>query len=153
VLDKSLDSYWMAVAYRVPDNACACTPAGKPAESTRPIKRLNVRSFITNVEGGTRVAASDQFDLRGVAFDGGAGISRVEVSVDDGVHWRDARLGDDLGKYSFRQWRLSTPLSTGSHVLMARATNALGQTQPLEPLWNPSGYMRNVVERVSVEAR
>ena len=152
VLDKALDSYWMAVAYRVPDNACACTPVGKTAETTTPIKRLNVRSFITNIVDGARVAASDHFDLRGVAFDGGAGISRVEVSVDDGVHWREARLGDDLGNYSFRQWRLSTSLSTGSHVLMARATNAKGQTQPLEPLWNPSGYMRNVVERVSVQA-
>lgn len=152
VLDKALDSYWMTVAYRVPDNACACTPIGKTAETTTPIKRLNVRSFITNIVDGARVTASDHFDLRGIAFDGGAGISRVEVSVDDGVHWRDARLGDDLGKYSFRQWRLSTPLPSGSHVLMARATSTKGQTQPLEPLWNTSGYMRNVVERVSVQA-
>lgn len=152
VLDKPLDSYWMTVAYRIPDNACACTPVGKPAESTRPINRLNVRSFITNVVNGARVAASSHFDLRGIAFDGGAGISRVEVSVDDGVHWRDARLGEDLGRYSFREWRLSTPLPQGLHVLMSRAINAQGQTQPLEPLWNPSGYMRNVVERVSVQA-
>lgn len=153
VLDKPLESYWMTVAYRVPDNACACTPVGKLAEATTPITRLNVRSFITNVLDGAHVAASDHFNLRGIAFDGGAGISRVEVSADNGAHWRDAQLGADLGKYSFRQWLLSTPLPAGPHVLMARATNAHGQTQPLEPLWNPSGYMRNVVERVGIEAR
>jgi hypothetical protein len=152
VLDKPLDSYWMNVAYRIPDNACACTPIGKAAEATTPINRLNVRSFITNVIDGAQVAASEKFALRGIAFDGGAGVSRVDVSVDDGASWREARLGDDLGKYSFREWRLSTSLPKGAHVLMARATNAKGQTQPLEPLWNPSGYGRNVVERVRVQA-
>jgi hypothetical protein len=30
--------------------------------------------------------------------------------------------------------------------------NRSGETQPLEPRWNPSGYMRNVVETVTVEA-
>jgi len=152
VLDKPLDSYWMNVAYRVPDNACACTPIGKSADATTPIKRMNIRSFITNVVDGAKVEASGKFALRGIAFDGEAGVSKVEVSADDGVSWRAATLGADLGKYSFREWRLSVPLPRGAHVLMARATNPKGQTQPLEPLWNPSGYMRNVVERVRVQA-
>lgn len=152
VLDKPLDSYWMNVAYRVPDVPCACTPVGATAEKTTPITRLNVRSFITNVLDGARVASSDKFRLRGIAFDGGAGVTRVDVSIDDGVSWREARLGVDLGNYSFREWSFVAPLPKGAHVLMARATNAQGQTQPLEPLWNPSGYMRNVVERVRVLA-
>jgi sulfite dehydrogenase len=152
VLEKPLDSYWMNVAYRIPENACACTPVGKLADATTPISRLTIRSFITNVVDGQRVAASKTFALRGIAFDGGAGVDKVEVSTDEGSSWRAAQLGDDLGKYSFREWRLSTPLSTGAHVLMARATNAQGQTQPLDPLWNPSGYGRNVVERLRVQA-
>lgn len=152
VLDKPLDSYWMNVAYRIPDNACACTPIGKTADVTTPIKRMNIRSFITNVLDGAQVATSEQFVLRGIAFDGDGGVARVEVSADDGASWREATLGVDLGKYSFREWALSFPLPKGAHKLMARATNAKGETQPLEPLWNPSGYMRNVVERVRVQA-
>ena len=35
---------------------------------------------------------------------------------------------------------------------MARALNRIGETQPLEALWNPAGYLRNVVETVNVEA-
>ena len=35
-------------------------------------------------------------------------------------------------------------------MLRCKATNTLGQSQPLEPLWNPAGYMRNVVETVTV---
>jgi hypothetical protein len=34
-----------------------------------------------------------------------------------------------------------------------KATNRLGQSQPMEPLWNPSGYMRNVVETVTITAK
>ena len=32
------------------------------------------------------------------------------------------------------------------------AINTAGETQPLDPLWNPAGYMRNVVEAVRVTA-
>jgi hypothetical protein len=35
---------------------------------------------------------------------------------------------------------------------MVRAANRIGQSQPLQPLWNPAGYMRNVVETVRVRA-
>ena len=35
---------------------------------------------------------------------------------------------------------------------MVRAANRIGQTLPLEPLWNASGYMRNVVEVTNVIA-
>jgi hypothetical protein len=35
---------------------------------------------------------------------------------------------------------------------MVRAVNRIGQSQPMEPLWNPAGYMRNVVETVRVTA-
>jgi hypothetical protein len=35
---------------------------------------------------------------------------------------------------------------------MVRATSKTGEVQPMEPRWNPSGYMRNVVETVHVEA-
>ena len=66
--------------------------------------------------------------------------------------WRVAELGKDEGRYSFREWRINfTPRERGQHTLMSRALNRLGETQPLEPLWNPAGYLRNVVEPVKVE--
>jgi hypothetical protein len=37
------------------------------------------------------------------------------------------------------------------HTLIARATNAAGQTQPLQEEWNPSGYLWNVAQPVNVE--
>ena len=91
--------------------------------------------------------------VRGIAFDSGHGISEVIFSDDGGRSWRRAELGKDLGKYSFREWTINfTPSRAGLLELKAKATNRIGQSQPLEPLWNPAGYLRNVVETVRVNA-
>lgn len=153
VLNTEFDGFWMQKAYRIPDNDCACTPVGKAPEKTRPIGRHNVRSFITSLTDGSRVAKGQRVPVRGIAFDGGRGIRDVQFSADGGKTWRTASLGEDLGRYSFREWQADfTPEQTGAYVLKVRATNTAGETQPLDPLWNPSGYMRNVVETVRVDA-
>ena len=152
VIDDMLNNFWMSTAYRIPDTACACVPAGTAPKKTLPIGRFNVRSFITNVESGATLKADRAIDLRGIAFDGGYGIRTVDVSTDGGNSWKATTLGTDLGKYSFREWHESVTLSAGAHALKVRATNVIGQSQPMEPLWNPSGYMRNVVETVNVTA-
>jgi sulfite dehydrogenase (cytochrome) subunit A len=112
---------------------------------------LTVRSFITNVTDGDKLKAGPT-TLRGIAFDGGKGIKEVAVSIDAGKTWTPAKLGKDLGKYSFREWNLPTKLAAGSHELKVRATNNAGDSQPMDPLWNPAGYLRNVVETVRVTA-
>jgi len=152
VIDAPLDSFWMKVAYRIPNNACACTEPGKAPSSTVPIGRFNVRSFMTNIADGAAVKANADLELRGIAFDGGFGISDVVVSPDGGRTWIGATLGEDLGKYSFRAWKARLTLPPGKHRLMVRAANRIGQSQPLTPLWNPAGYMRNVVEVANVTA-
>jgi sulfite dehydrogenase (cytochrome) subunit A len=152
VLDAPLDNFWMKTAYRIPNNLCACTEPGKAPSSTAPIGRFNVRSFLTNIADGATIVANTNVSLRGIAFDGGYGVSDVVVSTDDGKTWTEAALGENLGKYSFREWKASVALAPGKHRLMVRAANRAGQSQPLEPLWNPSGYMRNVVEATNVIA-
>jgi len=151
LVEKPFDGYFMKAAYRIPDNDCACLETGGAETSTRPISRLNVRSFITNIADGASVKAG-ALQARGIAFDGGSGIKNVQVSVDDGASWTDATLDSDLGKYAFRQWRLPLTLTPGPHVLKVRATGGDGATQPASALWNPRGYMRNVVEAVHVAA-
>ena len=151
-LDAPLDNFWMKTAYRIPDNACACVEPGETPSSTIPIGRYDVRSFLTNIADGATVAANTDLALRGIAFDGGYGITDVVVSADGGATWIGAALGEDLGKYSFREWKAHVTPPPGKHRLMVRATNRIGQSQPLEPLWNPGGYMRNVVEVTNVTA-
>ncbi|MNY51000.1 Mo-co oxidoreductase dimerization domain protein [compost metagenome] len=86
-------------------------------------------------------------ELKGIAFDGGVGVNKVEVSIDGGKTWVEARLGEDLGRFSFREWTLPiTFTSKGATQLMVRASNSAGETQPMKADWNPSGYRRHVVE-------
>jgi DMSO/TMAO reductase YedYZ molybdopterin-dependent catalytic subunit len=151
VIDRVFDNFWMKSAYRIPDNDCHCVEPGTAPKATVPINRFDVRSFITSVADGTKVKAGE-LTLKGIAFDGGSGIKEVAVSTDDGKTWTPAKLGQDLGKYSFREWQLPVKLAAGAHVLKARATSNKGETQPATASWNPAGYMRNVIEAVHVTA-
>jgi hypothetical protein len=100
---------------------------------------------------GSVVREGEVVRVRGIAFDGGAGIREVVFSEDEGRNWRSAELSPEIGRFGFREWTLGwKPVGKGERVLWARATNRLGESQPLEPLWNPAGYMRNVVEPVKV---
>jgi sulfite dehydrogenase (cytochrome) subunit A len=152
VLDGVLNDFWMATAYRIPDNTCACVPPGATPAKTVPISRFDVRSFLTSVRDGATLPAGKPVTLRGIAFDGGFGIRDVSVSVDGGKTWTSAQLGRELGKYSFREWQTSATLPPGNYEIKVRAVNSIGQSQPAEPLWNPAGYMRNVVESTRVHA-
>ncbi len=152
VVDAEFKGYWMDPAYRIPDDPCAHIEPGTKPRHTIPITRFNTRSFLTRLADGAKVAAGTSVPLRGIAFDGGAGIREVVVSDDGGKSWNAASLGRDEGKFAFREWTFEwKPVGSGERELMARATNRLGQSQPLDPLWNPAGYMRNVVERVRVQ--
>jgi hypothetical protein len=143
----------MKTAYRIPDNACACTEPGQKATRTVPIKRFDVRSFITNLADGARVRARTETPIKGIAFDGGYGVKTVLFSSNGGRDWTEAKLGPDLGRYSFREWNAVARLPAGEHFFKVCAINAIGQSQPMTPLWNPSGYMRNAVETVRVIAQ
>ena len=152
VIDTVFDGFWMKTAYRIPDNACACVAPSTTPQATIPINRFAVRSFITNVADGARVAAGRDIPVKGIGFDGGSGIAKVSISTDGGQNWTDTKLGPDLGRYSFREWRTIARLTPGTHALMVRAVSVAGETQPTEPRWNPAGYLRNVVESVRVTA-
>ena len=94
VLDKAFDGFWMTSAYRIPANACACTEPGKAPAATVPINRFSVRSFITSVLNGATVRANADVMLRGIAFDGGYGVTDVAISPDGGKIWLAAALGE-----------------------------------------------------------
>ncbi len=153
VIDSVFDGYWMAKAYRIPDTDCGCVPPGTKPDHTRPIGKLNLRSFITSHADGAVVRAGHDLVLRGIAFDGGSGIAGVEITGDGGQTWLPTRLGEDLGRYSFRGWQTALRLEVGSHIIGVRATSVAGEVQPMTALWNPAGYRRNSVETIRLEAR
>jgi hypothetical protein len=78
----------------------------------------------------------------------------VEVSTDDGATWADAVLGPEPASiFGWRAWSFEWRAEPGEHVLCCRATDATGETQPLEPEWNVGGYRNTAVQRVPVMVR
>ncbi len=153
ILDRAFDGYWMKTAYRIPDNACGCVEAGTKPAHTVPINRMKVRSVIAVPANGSRVRVGRATTVKGVAFDGGYGIGEVLVSEDNARTWVSASLDEDLGPYSFRVWSYRwTAKKPGTCRLMVRAVSKAGDSQPLETLWNPSGYLYNAVEHVDLVA-
>jgi DMSO/TMAO reductase YedYZ molybdopterin-dependent catalytic subunit len=150
VLSAPDENYWMKTAYRIPDTPGASVKPGQTGFKTVPINRMVPRSFFTSPAPAATVPAGS-VAVRGIAFGGDCGVARVDVSGDGGTTWLPATLGADEGPYSFRQWSLSVPAAAkGAMTLMVRCTNTKSVVQPMEPTWNGGGFMRNVIETLSV---
>jgi Mo-co oxidoreductase dimerisation domain len=151
VLNTADDNFWTAKAYLIPDTPLANVRPGQTGFKLVPISGMLPRSFVTNIQNGATIPRGQPTLLRGIAFGGLHGLQKVLFSDDKGQKWTETRLGEDYGKYSFRQWQttLSFP-DAGSRTLMVRAVDTTGQMQPATPNWNGAGFMRNVIESVNV---
>ena len=153
VLNEPDRNYWTEHAYKLPDNSCYCVMPGETPAATVPMGRMTVRSFITNYENGALIPAGQSVTVKGIAFDQGVGIDRVLFSYDGGSKWQAAKLGKDHGDFSFRPWEARyTPLPGKTYQLQSLAINRVGESQRVSARWNPSGYLRNVIETVQVKA-
>ncbi len=151
VLDKPFNGFWMKSAYRIPDDPCGCVPPGSAMKKTVPINRMTTRSLIVDPASGSPLSGRKPLEIRGIAFSGGYGIRDVLLSTDGGDTWKEAKLGPDRGRYAWRQFTYSwRPHRPGSYTLMSRATSGIGESQPFDGLWNPSGFLQNKVEKVAV---
>jgi DMSO/TMAO reductase YedYZ molybdopterin-dependent catalytic subunit len=151
VMPEKFHGFWMEKAYRIPSTPKANEDPEHLAAQTVPINRLSLRSLFVRPEPSEQLPRGTPFEIQGVAFDSGYGIERVEVSTADGADWQAAQLDPELGKYSWRRWRLRwLPPASGKYRLRVRAFNRAGQEQT-SSLWNRSGFMRNVIEQTEVE--
>lgn len=129
------DAHIMSHGYRV-------SPMGGKGDPSQPsVQEMSVKSWINSptAEGGEIKAG--RHHISGVAFGGMQAVKRVEVSVNGGKTWVDARLvGPDLGKYAWRQFVLDVTLPAGAHTLASRATDMAGNVQPEMRVENASGY-------------
>jgi sulfite dehydrogenase (cytochrome) subunit A len=146
-------NFWMKSAYRLPRGKFpGATFKSQVAEANEPITSIVTNSLITSLTFGQHIPRGKPVDIKGIAWDGGSGIERVDVSTDGGDSWKAARLGRDHGRFSFRDFSHAVPTgSPGSMVVMARATSRDGQTQTERLVHNPPGYHHNVIQRLYIE--
>ena len=146
-------NFWMSPAYRIPRGMFP-TPTFKSQlyAANEPITTMVVNSLVTSLRNGQRIPRGKPIEVRGIAWDGGSGIAKVEVSADGGATWQAAKLGKDMGKYSFREFSLDIPTKEdGGRVVLARAVSKSGETQVEHLKFNAAGYHNNVIQRIYVE--
>ena len=147
--------FYMDVAYRIPDNSCECELPNALAKKTKPLEKMNVKSFIGKPCNKEQIALVDKhLEIEGVAFDGGSGIKEVLISVDGGKHWERADLQKAASNYAFHKFSYRLDLKEkGSLSIMAKAVAHSGEEQPFahEVLWNHGGYKYNGMDRVTID--
>src|SRR6266480_3806048 len=72
-------------------------------------------------------------EVKGIAYGGDRGISRVELSFDDGQTWSDAEIYYSGGDLAWSLWKAQwTPAKAGDYPFLVRATNGEGDVQEWE---------------------
>lgn len=144
------DGFWVASAYRYPTKRVA-PGAAVPAADMAPLTGLVVKSLITQPLEGARVPRG-RLTVAGFAWAGESDIARVEVSHDHGATWQPARLTGEHARYAWRRFEAEVDLTIAeSTLLLSRATDTAGHTQPMVAAWNPSGYLWNQPDTVRIE--
>jgi DMSO/TMAO reductase YedYZ molybdopterin-dependent catalytic subunit len=147
VLSGEDDSYYVAKSYRIP--AQPITPGDKDFP-TISITTMPPRALITSHANGDGVNRGAPVTLRGIALGGGAALARVDL-VGEGFELPCKLVGPDEGPYAFRLWEVTLPEAAQNLAnIGVRAANVNGAVQPEVLDWNPSGYARNVIERITL---
>jgi sulfane dehydrogenase subunit SoxC len=149
VLEEPFGGYQNAVGYRM---------YGADGEPGEPVTRMLPRSLtvppgVPDFMTRERRLEPGPTTLTGRAWSGYGAIERVEVSTDGGASFDAAVLEAPPGPHAWCGWSFHWQAEPGEHVLSSRATDAAGNTQPLEPPWNLKGYANNAVERIMVLSR
>ena len=148
VLESEFAGNFMNPGYRFPNHPVQPGEAIKP-EDTHPLTALNVKSVIAGPVDGSRVKAGP-VRVHGAAWAGEADVVKVEISTDGGASWNPAKLGNEHAHYAWRLWSYEWQAKAGDHSILSRATDNKGRVQPPTPEWNPSGYLNNAVDQVTI---
>jgi sulfane dehydrogenase subunit SoxC len=147
VLDQPFEGYQNSWSYRLrqtPDDV------GDPVSRMEP-RALMVPPGIPNFGTRARHAGPGPHSITGRAWSGHGEIVKVEVSDDGGSTWHEARLGAQASRWGWKAWRWDwSPAAADDYELCCRATDAAGNSQPIEAPWNLHGFANNEVQRVPV---
>jgi hypothetical protein len=117
-----------------------------------PLRGIEPRAVITSPADGADVAGKS-VEVRGYAWSGRAPLDRVELSA-DGKRTDDAMtVTADAAGFAWHEFTFRISLDPGEHILVARATDREGNTQPLSPRWNALGYANNAVRPTRIRVR
>ena len=146
-IDRPFDGFQQAVAYHF---------RGVQGEKGEPCGLMRVNSLmappgIVDFYTRRRIVNAGSIRMSGRAWSGVAPVERVEFAVDG--KWTDAVVAKPQAPHAWQSWQGVWHAKAGEHELGCRATDAAGRVQPLEPVWDLSGFGNNAVQRIFVTVR
>ena len=118
----------------------------------RPLRAIEPRAVITSPAEGADVGRG-QVDVRGYAWSGHAPLARIDLMKSDGTPLGSTTVPPDAPVFAWHEFGFRLSLDPGEYILVARATDRDGNTQPLSPRWNALGYANNGVRPVRIRVR
>jgi DMSO/TMAO reductase YedYZ molybdopterin-dependent catalytic subunit len=122
LIDTVYEGYWQKKGWA--NNAQYNTHSYIVIPGNAPLRK-NFRNL-----GSLSIVVGEQIPIAGVAFAGDRGISRIQVSTDDGATWKDARIKNPLSPYSWVIWATELDVTKeGNYRIVVRATDKAGRVQ------------------------
>jgi sulfite oxidase len=127
-------------------------PLKESNEGKRPVTTINVNSIIQQPMD-RQIIDKGVYNIDGIAWTGEGIINKVEISVDGGISWNEARLYNQKSEpYSWSLWNFKWEANEpGEYTIMSRAHDTRGRVQPIKAEWNRKGYGYNAIYTVKVK--
>ena len=120
-----------------------------------PLAEMRVKAQIARPAMDEAIPAGEEYRVHGAAWGGEEDVATVEISDDEGATWKAATLLGEARRNAWQFWefRWRPPSRAGDCVLMARATDSAGRTQPPHRIQEYGTYMINHVLPIRVQVR
>ncbi|HET9872680.1 MAG TPA: sulfite oxidase [Propionibacteriaceae bacterium] len=128
---------------------------GTSDEHGVPLTRIEPRALLVppgfpDFMSRNRVLRTGRTPVEGRAWSGWAPVLGVEVSIDGGRTWQQAAVEPAPDRFAWSRWTWEWQAEPGDWLLSARARDASGRIQPVEPGWNRGGFANNLVQQQQV---
>lgn len=88
------------------------------------------KSVITTPSGGQQLLTTGFYNISGIAWSGRGKIKRVDVSVDGGRNWREARMEAPILSKALTRFNINWVWDGKPAILQSRAIDETGYVQP-----------------------
>jgi sulfane dehydrogenase subunit SoxC len=88
------------------------------------------KSVITTPSGGQQLLETGFYNISGMAWSGRGKVKRVDVSVDGGRNWREARMETPVLTKAITRFNIDWVWDGKPAILQSRATDETGHVQP-----------------------
>jgi DMSO/TMAO reductase YedYZ molybdopterin-dependent catalytic subunit len=147
VTGKPFNGYYQTVDY-------AHWERSEAGPALVPITEMLVKAEIARPQINEVIPAGSNYLVTGSAWSSASEITKVELSTDDGASWQPVNLNGVSKQNAWRLWEFEwKPDKPGQYILLARATDSNGRTQPDKHDPDRGTYMINHCIPIEVEIR